>query len=219
MPRVEYSRDDCLLTILRHEDGSVSIRSPTLRVPELASDGLSPGELFRFRAPPGSIPSLHWLAGPLQRWHEKLPPDDARFDRMRLARVLIDVADPDLSALPWDAHIARRAPAGVQVVRVTRTRPRALAAALSLPIRIVDVNPSASQPLKPAISAIFGRIPKRKVALAVRVIEARLGSMPMTTVPVADVLHFTSLPTLSRSRTLMLTASPSGSVRSVGCYG
>lgn len=131
------------------------------------------------------------LESPLRSFlaRRRSPRSDRRRDRLAL-----EIDDPELAALAWEASLAPALPAGARaaIVRVSPVRPRVLSIPLTLPVRILQVDPGA--PLLPAVRQSFAGRDVTDFARTVRIMtcdlkEIRNGRPPFD-LPTVEILHF-----------------------------
>ncbi len=137
----------------------------------------------------------------LKDWSTVLDPA-ARGTDLSLDRITVDIRDLGLHEQPWESvlseirtDIYKEEPA---VVRVSPVRPRCANFPFTLPLRLLEINPSGAGQVKPAISKVFHDNPLEQYASAVRVEEVWWSYWNESRLPKdwpnVDVLHFERLP-------------------------
>jgi hypothetical protein len=137
----------------------------------------------------------------LKDWSTVHDPAARGTDRS-LDRITVDVRDLGLHEQPWESvlseirtDIYQEEPA---VVRVSPVRPRCANFPFTLPLRLLEINPSDGGQLRPAISEVFHDNPLEQYASALRVEQLWWSYWNETRLPKdwpsVDVLHFERLP-------------------------
>ncbi len=203
MARREYTREDFAIAVGRDDDATV-LTTAWGKDRRTERHAIDPA-IAEAWARDGLPPDLGLLGPSLAEWLADAPPADVQ-------RVTIDVADPMLAGLGWEAAVAREL-AGrswIHLVRVTRARPRATTIGLTVPIRIVEVNPAQGPRLRDVVYPVFGNRSAEAIEWAFVVREMPLDALTSLSSqewPTLDVLHVTSLPLLDRPDAALSTAS------------
>ena len=196
MPRTVYQRIDLPVKVSLGEPDFVLLTigppagfSAGVSLEWLKSGDITPSDLsWLFRNVTASVLSSD----------PKVPPPSER-----LHRVVLDIADRELAALDWETLLRDAAqkisyPAPVTpgpwtIVRRSYVRPRALTLPLTLPMRILQMNPRPYHPIADWVRSLFGHRPQTEVDEAVKVFATSAWDPPADW-PTVDVLHLDVLP-------------------------
>jgi hypothetical protein len=215
MARVEFERCDLPVRVVQDDDKltiTVGARYPFGLV--TVASGASPD-----RDPVIDIRDVVRLFQHLQpgafRW--STPRNPARLDSV--FRLTIEVSAPDIASMDWEA-ILQSASSLVgrfadstsyapdwTIVRRSPVRPRFDTLPLTLPIRVLDLNPRPEHSLQHWIRSLFGTRPDAEVERAVVTAVSNEWSAPDEWATV-DVLHVDSLPTTGQLDMLLSTNRP-----------
>jgi hypothetical protein len=214
MPHLEFSRRDFLLSIQRRADGGMVCK---VKAEDFAREkefdaakfsewvGLPPDEAVRQIVEALSLPlAIHQWRRPFLI----LGNDPRRVVR----RFTLQLTDAYLISLPWESVLAKELAAST-VVRVSSVQPRTGAISLTLPVRILQVDPAPTYPIREIVHQRFGSTSQDQVDRAVTVRECSFAELSDRTLfvdlPTFEVLHFDNLPTLKTPDLLLSTANPS----------
>ncbi|HVR11456.1 MAG TPA: CHAT domain-containing protein [Thermoanaerobaculia bacterium] len=214
MPRVEYQRIDLPVGITLDAVGGVVLRlggEPAARV-----EGFGPAWLQRVEAAGADFARLFRGLPPAAFVERPAPPRPA-ITTETVRRVALDVRGSELAAIDWEDLLAaatREIPpqgagghAAWTIVRTCAVRPRSSTLPLTLPLRILQVDPRPAHPLPAWVRSLFGHRPQEEVDRAVMV-----GATPQWRLPAGwpkvDVLHLDAPPPLDGGGPAPSTALP-----------
>lgn len=192
MPTLEYSRVDFNIDITVDDKRAGTVVWST-------SDGWVSG---RQLVPAGVIAA--WIGGAdptvnlpsmvaaLTEWTAQLPSRPPE----TLYRVALDIADTEVGGAAWEEWLnARIVPLPAAVVRTTQVRLRGFAVAVTLPLRVVELD---TPPVTNLLN-LFGVRPPDEIALAFQVERMTAPAFPPASWPAVDILYcspFTMTPPL-----------------------
>lgn len=202
MSRVEFDRFDVDVQISRAA-GEIAARVSLLGP---SGDALGPARQITLgtrpleaaaRAATGLGLGESWQA--LQQ-HAIAVPSAA--NRQRIERLTVETHEADIAALPWESILRPDLGAPEWAAPIIRRSPVSPAAAdvpMTLPARILQVDPAPGRALVPLVRALFGSHPDSEVeaAVLVRVTPSSgLGEVAPFQWPTVEVLHLDALPSL-----------------------
>ena len=137
-------------------------------------------------------------------------------DEQLIHRLALDIIDPEIASLPWEdllAPLVVSLPFRAIVVRVSQMRPSWALVPFTVPLRILNVEPSSPGALPSVMRTNMGRSqPDEIVDQSVRVKELQFWELEygLTAVgwPSAEIIHFEGLPSLNDETTLLKTSVP-----------
>jgi len=212
LPRDEYQRIDLPVR--------VSLEAAGLAVLRIGADeaGRSIGfGLEWLRRGEVRAEDLAWLFRnlPLPAFVESAQPPEGSIERLH--RVVLEIRGLELAELDWETllqqaasevrHPAATWQAAWTLVRTCAVRPRSATLPLTLPLRILQMQPRPQHPIPAWVRKVFGGHPEAAVERAVRVLATPEWEPPDDW-PTVDVLHLDTLPTLAQSELALTTAEP-----------
>jgi hypothetical protein len=212
MPPIVVRRTDLRITLRREPEGGARVR---IAGEDDAVETVLSAEIVNawLALPPDrplpDVAAALGLDAPLRSFLARARhgrPAPSSNQRHRLA---LETDDPELAALAWEASLAPALPAEprVSIVRVSPVRPRILSIPLTLPVRILQVDPRV--PLLPLVRGIFGGRTAADFAQAFEVRTCEMKEIrdwrPPFGLPTVGVLHFDHPPLPAD---LLTTAEP-----------
>lgn len=225
MARVEYERVDFKLTLRPDDEGGATALFDVFGV--VRETRRRPGFVARAgdeeETLPGSLESLlplkevfdlwRLLLGSIESKPKPTPGGSPGVGPRTVARMTLDVTVPELAGLGWEA-MARsfQTPADRPVIRVSQTRPRALSNHFTLPLRVLQLNPTPGRDVAGWVRGVFGERPAEEVGRVIQVhaSDSAAGGVgtPPEGWPTVEVLHLDRLPTLAEPSRLFSTGEP-----------
>lgn len=180
MPRLDFERFDLMLVV----DSKEVRLSLADRTPEMIS--LEPKASLGYRIVTSET-AYEW------RSRQLIAAPESTIVR----RVAIDIREPPLQANPWEEWLGRPLDK-TPVVRVTHVRARAANVPFTLPLRLLEINPSDQGSILRAVRWVFSSSPIEKYAAAILVEERLSSEWDQLTRPEGwpsvDVIHLAQLP-------------------------
>lgn len=215
MPRVEYERCDLPVAITQSSHGIIvrvgaaaHVRERSIQFEQLLQKGF-PKEMIDklfVDLPIGAF-----------SWHQSLP--DPKQIKQIVLRLTLNIHDAELSMIDWEAllrpataviglpgYLKNYLPSWI-IVRASVVRPRFLNLPLTLPLRILQLNPRLGHSIPQWVRSLFGSRPHEQVEQAV-VVNSTFGWTAPSDWATVDVLHVDSLPYLNAPEELLATVEP-----------
>lgn len=199
MAQMEYQRDDFRIVMRRSSDGGVLVQFPgepvTRRVkPKVVRTWIAQG----ISQPISDLAKALGVAQRLKKWSATQSPSGSG---MTLRRVALDVADPELAALPWEQALAPLLqPHLRRIVRTSDVLPRHGSTPFTMPMRILQVGHTSDRPIAQIVRHVFGSHPAENVERIVTVGSCNFDEIAHWRLdadwPTAEIIHFDEYPLL-----------------------
>jgi len=218
MPRIDFDRHDFCIVLSCTADGGVLVSAG----PEDAQQQrrLKPRALEQWAELPPEDRTLNLrrvlgLGREVEEWFANYTRRPQKPDEHPIPRVVLDLRlGEQLAGLDWEGGLAFNVGdvGGPAITRVSQVRPRVAARPLTLPIRILHLDPPTDFDLRQRIMQVFGTRPAREVAEAVRVAESRSKEFAKWLAPprwpTVDVLFLEAIASVASGERLLSTVCP-----------